>query len=160
VLDVEDDEMILRPHPLALAAFVFAAVLNVPMALAQHGAAPPPVAMDTPEQKMQKRFPQPVRVGDLIGLPVLDEDDSTLGRVREVVRTPEGKIKLIVSYGGWFGWGARPVAVPIEVVAILARQINAVDMQPSEFAAAPNWSGAGAQVLPGDEMIRIALGRR
>ena len=29
----------------------------------------------TPEQKMQKRFPHPVRVGDLIGLPVLDDDD-------------------------------------------------------------------------------------
>ena len=157
--------MISKLTPIALLAFILAAipvaaVLNAPMALAQHGAAPPPVATDTPEQKMLKRFPQPVRVGDLIGLPVLDEDDSTLGRVREVVRTPEGKIKLIVSYGGWFGWGARPVAVPIEVVAILARQINAVDMQPSEFAAAPNWSGTGAQVLPSDEMIRIALGRR
>jgi len=76
------------------------------------------------------------------------------------VRTPEGKIKLIVSYGGWLGFGTRPVAVPIEVVAILARQINAVDMPPSEFAVAPSWSGSGAQVLPNDEMIRIALGRR
>jgi hypothetical protein len=164
-LDLEGDEMFLKLPPLVLLAFVFAAIpiavtLNAPMALAQHGAAPPPAPTDTPEQKMQKRFPQPVRVGDLIGLPVLDEDDSTLGRVREVVRTPEGKIKLIVSYGGWFGWGARPVAVPIEVVAILARQINAVDMQPSDFAAAPNWSGAGAEILPSDEMIRIALGRR
>jgi hypothetical protein len=25
---------------------------------------------------------------------------------------------LIVSYGGWLGFGARPVAVPIEVAAI------------------------------------------
>src|ERR1700693_486772 len=63
----------------------------------------------TPEEKMNKRFPQPVRVGFLIGLPVLDDDDNTLGRVQQVVRTPEGKISLIVSYGGSFGWGARPV---------------------------------------------------
>ena len=114
----------------------------------------------TPEEKMNRRFPQPVRVGFLIGLPVLDEDDNTLGRVRQVVRTPEGKISLIVSYGGWFGFGARPVAVPIEVVAILARQIAALDMPPNEFAAAPTWQGTGAQVLPNDETIRIALGRR
>ncbi len=150
---------------LARAALVAAAIqtvanLNAPTAFAQHGAAPAPVVTDTPEQRMQKRYPQLARVGDLIGLPVLDDDDSTIGRVRQVVRTPEGKIKLIVAYGGWFGWGARPVAVPIEVVAILAKQINSVDMQPKEYAAAPNWSGAEAQVLPNDEMIRIALGRR
>lgn len=114
----------------------------------------------TPEEKMRRRFPQPVRVGDLIGLPVLDDDDVTLGRVRHVVRTPEGKISLIVSYGGWFGWGSRLVAVPIEVVAILARQIAALDMPPREFAAAPTWQGTGAQVLANDETIRIALGRR
>ena len=49
---------------------------------------------------MQARFPQPVRVGDLIGLPMLDDSACTLGHVREVVRTPENKIELIVSYGG------------------------------------------------------------
>ena len=38
-------------------------------------------------------FPQPIRVGDLIGLPVLDNDSSTLGYVRQVVRTPQGKIE-------------------------------------------------------------------
>ena len=114
----------------------------------------------TPEEKMRRRWPQPVWVGALIGLPVLDDDDSTLGHVRQVVRTPEGKISLIVSYGGWFGWGSRPVAVPIEVVAILARQIAALDMPPREFAAAPTWQGAGAQVLTHDETIQIALGRR
>lgn len=114
----------------------------------------------TPEEKMRRRFPQPVRVGDLIGLPVLDDDDVTLGRVRQVVRRADGKILLIVSYGGWFGWGSRLVAVPIEVVAILARQIAALDMPPSEFAAAPTWQGTGAQVLASDETIRIALGRR
>jgi hypothetical protein len=114
----------------------------------------------TPKEKMNKRFPQPVRVGFLIGLPVLDDDDNTLGRVQQVVRTPEGKISLIVSYGGWFGWGARPVAVPIEVVAILAKQIASLDMPPSEFATAPTWQGQGAKVLPDDESIQIALGRR
>ena len=57
--------------------------------------------------RMQRRFPQPVRVGDLIGLPVLDDDSRTLGHVRQVVRTPQGKIKLIVAYGGFLGFGIR-----------------------------------------------------
>ncbi len=70
----------------------------------------------TAEQRMRARYPQPVRVGDLIGLPVLDDNASTLGHVREVVRTKENQIELIVAYDGFLGWGTRPVAVPIEVV--------------------------------------------
>src|SRR6266567_6503150 len=44
----------------------------------------------TPEQKMSRRFPQPVRVGFLIGLPLLDWSDSTIGYIQQVIRTPEG----------------------------------------------------------------------
>ena len=33
---------------------------------------------------MARRFPQPVKVGDLIGLPVYDDNQSTLGYVRQV----------------------------------------------------------------------------
>jgi PRC-barrel domain protein len=109
---------------------------------------------------MQRRFPQPVKVGDLIGLPVLDFDDRTLGHVRSVVRTPAGKIRLIVPYGGFLGWGRRPVAVPIEVVGIAGRQLAALDMTRAEFDAAPAWSEPEAQVLAASEIIRIGLYRR
>jgi PRC-barrel domain len=118
----------------------------------------------TPEERMNSRFPQPVRVGDLIGLPVLDDDDLTLGHVRNVVRTPQGKIQLVVTQGGWptgwFGWGARLVPVPIEAVAILGRQIAALDMPPKEFAAARTWTNTDGQPIPPNEMIRIAITRR
>jgi hypothetical protein len=112
------------------------------------------------EEAMRRRFPQPVRVGDLIGLPVLDWGDSTIGRVRQVVRTPAGKIALIVGVGGWFGIGARPVAVPLEVVAILARQIDALDMTREEIETAPTWDSSKGQPVGANEMIRIALARR
>jgi len=150
-----------------------ALIAAAPLAAAQHGAAPPlrlaqaphDMVPQTPmpsaaEARMQMRFPQPVRVGDLIGLPVLDDDDSTLGHVREVVRDPQGKIKLIVSYSKWWGLGGRPVAVPLEVVVILARQIDAVDMKPAEFAAAPTWTPGADRPIAPDEIIRIAIGRR
>jgi PRC-barrel domain protein len=114
----------------------------------------------SPEEKMRRRFPQPVRVGDLIGLPVLDWDDSTIGYVRHVVRTPEGKIQLIVNQGRLFGWGGRLVQVPIEAVAILARQIDLLDIPVEEFRAAPAWSAATTQPIPSDDMIRIAVWRR
>jgi hypothetical protein len=112
------------------------------------------------EERMQRRFPQPVRVGDLIGLPVLDENDSTLGFVQQVVRAPQGKVKLIVSYSKWFGWFGRPVAVPIEAVVILGRQLASVDMPPREYAAAPTWQAIDGLMLQNDDTIRIALGRR
>jgi len=116
----------------------------------------------TAEQRMRARYPQPVRVGDLIGLPVLDDRSSTLGFVRQVVRTAAGKTELIVSYSrwfGWFGWFGRPVAVPIEVVGIEGRQLASLDMPRSEYAAAPTWQAQDAVVLPDDATIRIALGR-
>lgn len=133
-----------------------------------HGAAEKPVGaqpQQTPEETMRKRFPQPVRVGDLIGLRVLDYDDLTIGRVQQVVRTPAGKVELIVPYGGLFGlsvpgWRTRPVAVPIETVAILGRQIAALDMQREEFATAPTWSAAEAMTIAPGEMIQIAITRR
>jgi hypothetical protein len=92
------------------------------------GAEPLPPA----EQRMLRRFPQPVRVGDLIGLPVLDENHRTIGYVRKVVRTAQNKVELIVDYDGWFGWEAHPVAVPIEVVGIQGRQLASLDMPRSD----------------------------
>ena len=98
-------------------AAVFAAAIAVrPVVLAQAmipptGMGPADKAMAAQDmaaaERMRRRFPQAVRVGDLIGLPLLDDGDRTLGYVRQVVRTPQDKIELIVAYGGCLGWGAR-----------------------------------------------------
>jgi hypothetical protein len=149
-----------------IALFVLLA-LSAGLLAGSPGAAQAPLDMPpkTPmpsaaEKRMQMRFPQAVRVGFLIGLPVLDDDSSTLGYVREVVRDPQGKIKLIVSYSRWWGWFGRPVAVPIEAVGIYGRQIGSVDMNPAEYAAAPTWASGAEQPIATDETIRIALVRR
>lgn len=123
----------------------------------------------SPEEKMARRFPQPIRVGALLGLPVLDWRDSTIGYIAEVVRTPGGKIQLVVPYrarlgwlpSGWlFDWGRRPVAVPLEAVAILARQVAALDMSREQFDAAPTFNVAQAAPASPDDTIQIALTRR
>src|SRR5215475_13272319 len=112
--------------------------------MAQQGAVteqvtPAATADDSLEARFARRFPQKVKVGDLIGLPILDDDDVTLGHVTQVVRSPEGKIRLVVSYSRWFGWFGRPVAVPIEAVAILAKQIASIEMPPAEYENARTW---------------------
>jgi hypothetical protein len=118
----------------------------------------------SPEEKMRRRFPQPARVRDLIGLPVLDWRDNTLGYVQRVVRTGDGKILLIVRYGGWFGWigwWQRPVAVPLERVALIGAHVAALDMPVDEFRTAPTWQpSADSHDLGADESIRVAITRR
>jgi hypothetical protein len=120
----------------------------------------------SPEVLMNRRFPQPVRTGDLIGVPLLDYDDSTIGYVRDVLRTADGKIVLVVPYRRWFGWlragdwGRRLVGVPIETVAILGRQINAIDLSREDIDKLPVFQSPDARPVPREETIRIALGRR
>lgn len=93
----------------------------------------------------------PVTVGDLIGLPVLDDNQSTLGYVRQLVRASAGKIDLIVSYSPWFGWFRRPVAVPIEFVGMFGRNIASLDMLRQDYANAPTWHATDARPITATE---------
>lgn len=111
-------------------------------------------------ERMRRRFPQPARVGSLIGLPVIDDNARTLGYVREVVRTPQGAVKLIVATGGWFGWGSRLIAVPIEVLGIAGRQLVSLDMPRGDYAAVPTWIHSDEQVIADTDTIKVALARR
>lgn len=127
------------------------------------GAHTQPVAQEdglTPAQRMERRFPQKVRVGDLIGQAVLDFDDRTLGVVTEVARTPEGGIVLVMPYGGWFGRGGRPVGVPLEAVASLGKHINLLDLDRADLAALPDWTAKDGKPVAASETIRIAISRR
>jgi hypothetical protein len=153
----------------APAEHAYSAVLDRSVVVAQ--AMAPPTGMGPQDRamaaqdmaetlRMQKRFPQPVRVGDLVGLPVLDDDSRILGHVRQVVRTPQGKIKLVVAYGGFLGWGTRLVAVPIEVVGIFGRQLASLDMPRREYTSAPTWRGTADTVIPDNDSIAVALARR
>jgi PRC-barrel domain len=110
-------------------------------------------------ERYLKRFPQPARVGDLIGLPVLDLNSSTIGVVREIVRTAAGQIEFIINYSRWWGWFGRPVAVPLEKLGIEGRHLMSLDMSPSDYAAAPTWHNTGAAPLSADATVRVALSR-
>ena len=85
---------------------------------------------------------------------------ARLAACKSVVRTRDGKIQLIVPFGGFLGWRQRLVAVPIEVVAIAGRQLAALDMTRAQFDAAPAWSDPRSQPIPPGDTIRIGLYRR
>ena len=146
----------------ALLAFA-AAPVRIASAMMQDDTQPDLSKGRTPEERMNRRYPQPVKVGFLIGLPMLDQHFSTYGYIREVVRA-DGKILLIVPYRAWLGWaptdwGRRDLAVPIETVAILGRQVAAIDFSREDFAAAPAYTPSGT-VLAAEETIKIAVYRR
>ena len=111
------------------------------------------------KERYLRRFPQPARVGHLIGMPVLDLYSKTLGYVREVVRTPAGETEFIVGYSQWWGWFGRPVAVPLEVLGIEGRHLMSLDMSPGEYNAAPTWRNTEATPLSVDATVLVALSR-
>jgi hypothetical protein len=114
----------------------------------------------TPEQKMAKRYPQPVRVSFLLGLPILDESSSIIGHVQAVVRTPQGKIQLVMPLGGFLGIGTRLVPIPIEIVGMLGAQVAVIDMPADRFMSSPTWTSSRAKPLDPSETIRVAITRR
>ena len=114
----------------------------------------------TPEEKMAARFPQPVKVSYLIGIPVLDENDADIGRIVKVLKTGAGKLILVLAYRNWFEFRSRPVAIPIEVCAMLGKNVAPVDMPRADIEKAPTWSPSGERELDPGDIIAVAVMRR
>jgi len=134
------------------------AVLAMPLAaVAQQ---PAPAGM-TLAEAAARRFPQPIRVGDLLNRRVLQplESQPTLGWVRAVVRKPDGTIAVVIAYGGVFGFFAHPIAVPVDGMALLGPYMEVLDFAPAKLATFPTFDGSGATPLPPDSIIRVGLAK-
>jgi hypothetical protein len=97
----------------------------------------------------------PVRVADLIGLPILDGDKVEMGRVRGVARTGAGKIQLLLPLGGLFGFGERLVPIPIENVALGAGAVSVLDVPRDRFQQARTWYGHDSELLAATDTISV-----
>ena len=91
------------------------------------GGMPPPPGMSLAESAAM-RFPQPVRTGDLPDREVLRpvESQDVLGRVRRLVRDANGQIMVVVDFGGFLGFGSRPIAVPVDAMVLLGQDMEIV----------------------------------
>jgi hypothetical protein len=134
-----------RPALLGRAMLALFLVGLAPQAPAQTSAPPPAARAAT----------NPVRVADLIDLPIVDEDKVVMGRVRAVVRTGDGKFQLLLPLGGLFGFGERLVPIPIESVALTGPHVTVVDMPPHRFQKTPTWYGSDSLALATTETISI-----
>jgi hypothetical protein len=125
-----------------------------------HAQQPKPPGM-TLAEAAARRFPQPVRVGDLIGRRVLQplESQPTLGWVLDVVQQQDGTIDVVVNYGGVLGFFARPIAVPVDAMALLGQYMEILDFTPEQLSQFKTFDTGGISRLPPDSTIRVGLAR-
>ncbi len=151
---------------LATAAFLAAGGAPIAAAYAApNGSASPAVQKqddqgDDDDSDNKNRFPQPVRVGDLIGRQVLEptEAQHVLGRVAAVVRKADSQVDFIVAFGGVFGYGARLIAVPADAIALLGEHVAVLDYTPDQLKAFPTIETPG-KTLSSNDVIKVGLTR-
>ena len=123
----------------------------------------PASASVSPAAAASHRFPQPVRVGDLLGRRVLQpvESQPTLGWVRDLVKQTDGSTAVVIDYGGLLGLfrvGTRPIAVPLEAMVLLGQYMEVADLTPEQLGKLARYDGAGVP-LPADSVVRVGLAR-
>jgi hypothetical protein len=108
-----------------------------------------------------KRFPQPVRVGDLLGRSVLEPIESmpTLGRVHQIVKLGDGTLAVVMDYGGFLGFGTRLIAVPVNGMVLLGQVVEVMDFEPEQLERFPTFNPAGSKPLPPSAIIRVGLAK-
>ena len=108
------------------------------------------------------RFPQKVRVGDLLGRDVLQpvERQVLLGTVRSVVRGRDGQVEVVVDYGrNLLGFGGRPIALPIEAMVLLGQAMEIVAFTPEQLKRFPTFSPEGSVAVSADTIVRVGLAK-
>ena len=121
---------------------------------------PPPAGMSL-ERSNAMRFPQPVRVGQLLGRVVLRpvESQTVLGHVRGVVRDPGGQVVVVMSFGGFLGLDTRLVAVPLDAMALLGDVVEVVAYTLPQLRGLPTFTTAGTTPVPADTVVRVGLAK-
>ena len=152
-----------RPVPIRILFAFWLVSATTSVAHAQSttpGGMPPPPGMSLAESAAM-RFPQPVRVGDLLGRDVLRpvESQDVLGRVRRLVRDRNGQIMVVVDFGGLLGFGGRPIAVPVDAMVLLGQDMEIVAFTPEQLRQFPTFSPAGTTDVADDTIIKVGLAK-
>jgi hypothetical protein len=116
---------------------------------------------ETLAEAAARRFPQPVRVGDLLHRQVLGplESQPSVGRVHTVVARADGVVEVVLDYGGIFGFFTRRIAVPVDAMALLGEYMVMLGFTPEQLTALPDFTESGTTKLAADATIRVALAK-
>ena len=147
-------------HLVAAAAFLLLATPTTSAQSPTPGGMPPPPGMSMATSAAM-RFPQPVRVGDLLKRDVIQpvESQNFLGAVQQIVRNPDGTLAAIINLGGFLGFGSRPVSVPLDALVLLGQVVEVDAFTPAQLRQLPTYSpGTAAPLSPG-AIIKIGLAK-
>lgn len=124
------------------------------------GGMPPPPGMDL-AQSAAMRFPQPVRVGDLPGRPVLQpvESQTVLGTVRSIVQDGAGQKLVVIDLRRWFGWTTRTIAVPVDAMVLVGDAVEIVAYTPEQLWMLAAFDASGSTSLAADATIKVGLAK-
>lgn len=124
------------------------------------GGTPPPPGMSM-ATSASMRFPQPVRVGDLLRHDVIQpvESQNYLGTVQQIVRNPDGTLAAVIDLGGFLGFGSRPVSVPVDALVLLGQVVEVDAFTPAQLKQLPTFSPGTAVPLPPDTVIKVGLAK-
>ena len=130
-------------------------------ALGAHPAQAQPTERQLFAEKAARRFPQPVRVGDLFDRHVLQpiESQPVLGRLVALTKADDGGIDCLIREGGWFGFGGRLVSVPVEAMALLGEHVVAMELTPAQLKSRSLAVRKPDNELPPDTILRMAIVR-
>jgi hypothetical protein len=124
------------------------------------GGMPPPPGMSMATSAAM-RFPQPVRVGDLLRRDVIQpvESQNFLGTVQQIVRDPDGTLAAVINLGGFLGFGSRPVSVPVDALVLLGQVLEVDAFTPAQLRQLPTYSPRSAAPLSPDAIIKVGLAK-
>ena len=124
------------------------------------GGMPPPPGMSMAASAAM-RFPQPVRVGDLLRRDVIQpvESQNFLGTVQQIVRDPDGTLAAVINLGGFLGFGSRPVSVPVDALVLLGQVVEVDAFTPAQLRQLPTFSPGIAAPLSPDAIIKVGLAK-
>ena len=119
-------------------------------------------AQFTLQQRQEMRFPQPVRVGSLVGEEVVQRGVThrKLGTVVGVFKDSDGDLSLVFRYGAVFGLGGRIISPPLEEVSLVGPMVKINELDSKDLAALPTFTTAGGALLGADQVIRMGVDRK
>ena len=65
----------------------------------------------------------------------------------------------VIDFGGFLGFGSRPIAVPLDAMVLLGQDMEIVAFTPKQLRQFPTFSSTGTTEVPDDTIIRVGLAK-
>lgn len=66
---------------------------------------------------------------------------------------------IVVDFGGFLGFGTRPIAVPVDAMVLLGQDMEIVAFTPKQLQQFPTFSPSGTTDVPDDTFIKVGLAK-